>query len=153
MSSDESKVNSKRTLSKRRANNLAKVELKKEINYADDDKRKRYSQQMYESDSEFALSSENSENDDNPYRKRGRIVRGKFTCSVSLYFSIFQLSTIHCDLLLIQICNLSFLIESGLRRHKKRHEPPGGFPCKFCNATFTMISERIEHRETMHKVI
>lgn len=41
---------------------------------------------------------------------------------------------------------------SGLTKHEKRHEPPGGFLCHLCNAPFVNYLERNHHRELVHKL-
>lgn len=50
------------------------------------------------------------------------------------------------------MCKQTFKFLSGLTRHEKRHEPPGGFHCRICITPFTTELERNNHKEAFHKV-
>jgi hypothetical protein len=52
---------------------------------------------------------------------------------------------------LCKICTQTFQHLAGLVRHEKRHKPPGGFICKFCNQRFTTDHERNKHKDENHK--
>lgn len=53
---------------------------------------------------------------------------------------------------IFQVCNQYFKYESGLKKHKLRHKPPGGFICSECQARFVTDAERLLHKEVVHKV-
>lgn len=51
-----------------------------------------------------------------------------------------------------QVCDQSFRYASGLSKHEQKHELPGGFFCKTCDAQFVSDMDRLSHRETAHKM-
>lgn len=51
------------------------------------------------------------------------------------------------------ICNKALVSLQGYVKHVKKHEPPGGFMCRFCDARFCSEDELKKHRETQHTTI
>ncbi|XP_061388448.1 zinc finger and BTB domain-containing protein 41 [Musca vetustissima] len=51
------------------------------------------------------------------------------------------------------ICNKALVSLQGYVKHVKKHEPPGGFMCRFCDARFCSEDELKKHRETEHTTI
>ncbi|XP_058449493.1 zinc finger protein 569 [Malaya genurostris] len=50
------------------------------------------------------------------------------------------------------VCDQVFLHKSNYLRHKKRHEPPGGFICSLCQQPFTTDWDRNQHKRSEHSV-
>uniref|UniRef100_A0A1I8PFN3 C2H2-type domain-containing protein n=1 Tax=Stomoxys calcitrans TaxID=35570 RepID=A0A1I8PFN3_STOCA len=64
-----------------------------------------------------------------------------------------KLSTEGVPKLFCPICNKALISLHGYVKHVKKHEPPGGFLCRFCEARFCSDEELKKHRETEHTTI
>lgn len=64
-----------------------------------------------------------------------------------------KLSTEGVPKLYCPICNKALISLNGYVKHVKKHEPPGGFLCRFCDARFCSDEELKKHRETQHTTI
>ncbi|XP_073824106.1 zinc finger protein 30C isoform X2 [Musca autumnalis] len=51
------------------------------------------------------------------------------------------------------VCNKALTSLQGYVKHVKKHEPPGGFMCRFCSARFCSEDELKKHRDTHHTTI
>ncbi|XP_075149740.1 zinc finger protein 30C [Haematobia irritans] len=64
-----------------------------------------------------------------------------------------KLSTQGVPKLFCPICNKALVSLHGYVKHVKKHEPPGGFLCRYCEARFCSDEELKKHRETEHTTI
>lgn len=55
---------------------------------------------------------------------------------------------LHCP-----ICNKALVSLNGYVKHLKKHEPPGGFFCRYCDARFCSDDELKKHRDEVHTTI
>lgn len=51
-----------------------------------------------------------------------------------------------------KVCGQTFKYETGLKKHRQRHEPPGGFICSQCDKRFLTEADRVLHKDAVHKV-
>lgn len=52
---------------------------------------------------------------------------------------------LHCP-----VCNKALISLAGYVKHVKKHDPPGGFQCRHCDAHFCHEEELKQHVETKH---
>ncbi|XP_036226907.2 gastrula zinc finger protein xFG20-1 isoform X2 [Bactrocera oleae] len=55
---------------------------------------------------------------------------------------------LHCP-----VCNKALVSLSGYVKHVKKHEPPGGFLCRYCDERFCSEEELKRHRDKVHTTI
>lgn len=55
---------------------------------------------------------------------------------------------LHCP-----VCNKALISLNGYVKHVKKHEPPGGFICRYCEARFCSEEELKKHRDEVHTII
>ncbi|XP_065357906.1 zinc finger protein 699 [Calliphora vicina] len=64
-----------------------------------------------------------------------------------------KLSTDGVPKLFCPICNKALVSLAGYVKHVKKHDPPGGFICRYCDSRFCSDEELKKHRETEHTTI
>lgn len=64
-----------------------------------------------------------------------------------------KLSTDGVPKLFCPVCNKALVSLAGYVKHVKKHEPPGGFICRYCEARFCSDDELKKHRESEHTTI
>ncbi|KAM7350940.1 zinc finger protein 30C isoform 2-T2 [Cochliomyia hominivorax] len=64
-----------------------------------------------------------------------------------------KLSTDGVPKLFCPVCNKALVSLAGYVKHVKKHEPPGGFLCRYCEARFCSEEDLKKHRESEHTTI
>lgn len=64
-----------------------------------------------------------------------------------------KLSTENGAKLMCHFCNKALASLTGYVKHIKKHEPPGGFLCRYCDARFCSDDELKQHRNAQHTTI